>query len=332
MQVGKNKSATFDLADNDKFTVAKNVEEAAARCLGQAADQVSAEYATRASYNNYPYGYGVSDLNYYGSYSNIPGYGTMWQPYFAGAGGARSRMARGCSIPGIGYTWVSAYPWGWMPYRYGSWAFVPGYGWMWAPGGVRRMVYDAGVDKSSKPVQPTPARRCGARHGSRWAIRVLTAGGPPRVCWCRTGPPGIGIPRGTVSNLGKVSHQVQQNGFATVRTAPPARSAGCVVGGGSSGARHDTQRRAHEQRRAYEHTRRIVRIGHSSRARELAIRQPASMKWNTGDLRVALLSSASDDGLQAPSLPGVRASSGYIHLTTTPAYPTTMLPIARDIP
>src|SRR5215469_4645070 len=36
--------------------------------------------------------------------------------------------------PGYGYTFVSAYPWGWMPYRYGNWMFVPGFGWMWQPG------------------------------------------------------------------------------------------------------------------------------------------------------------------------------------------------------
>jgi len=29
--------------------------------------------------------------------------------------------------------WVSPYPWGWMPYRYGAWNFVPGYGWCWMP-------------------------------------------------------------------------------------------------------------------------------------------------------------------------------------------------------
>ncbi len=36
--------------------------------------------------------------------------------------------------PGYGYMFASAYPWGWMPYRYGNWMFVPSYGWMWQPG------------------------------------------------------------------------------------------------------------------------------------------------------------------------------------------------------
>src|SRR5262249_33513197 len=36
--------------------------------------------------------------------------------------------------PGFGYAWVSAYPWGWLPFRYGHWVFVNGRGWCWAPG------------------------------------------------------------------------------------------------------------------------------------------------------------------------------------------------------
>jgi hypothetical protein len=40
--------------------------------------------------------------------------------------------------PGFGYTWVSSYPWGWMPYRYGRWVFINNRGWCWAPGGWNR--------------------------------------------------------------------------------------------------------------------------------------------------------------------------------------------------
>ncbi|MEO0230804.1 MAG: DUF6600 domain-containing protein, partial [candidate division WOR-3 bacterium] len=37
---------------------------------------------------------------------------------------------------GIGWVWVSYEPWGWIPYRYGSWMYVSGYGWVWIPGGT----------------------------------------------------------------------------------------------------------------------------------------------------------------------------------------------------
>jgi hypothetical protein len=36
--------------------------------------------------------------------------------------------------PGSGYVWASAYPWGWLPYHYGSWAYQGGIGWFWYPG------------------------------------------------------------------------------------------------------------------------------------------------------------------------------------------------------
>ena len=36
--------------------------------------------------------------------------------------------------PGMGYSFASAYPWGWLPYHYGSWAFINGTGWAWLPG------------------------------------------------------------------------------------------------------------------------------------------------------------------------------------------------------
>ncbi|MEA2690836.1 MAG: hypothetical protein QOJ16_223 [Acidobacteriota bacterium] len=35
-----------------------------------------------------------------------------------------------------GLTWVATEPWGWVPYHYGSWDYLDGYGWVWAPGYV----------------------------------------------------------------------------------------------------------------------------------------------------------------------------------------------------
>ena len=43
-------------------------------------------------------------------------------------------------LSGLGYMFASAYPWGWMPYRYGNWMMVPGMGWMWQPGGWNNWV------------------------------------------------------------------------------------------------------------------------------------------------------------------------------------------------
>jgi len=235
VQVGKNKTAVFNLTDNDKFTVAKNIEEAPLDAWDKQQNKYQQEYAVRASNSNYPYGYGVSDLNYYGNYSNIPGYGMMWQPYFAGAGWSPFADGAWMFYPGFGYTWVSAYPWGWMPYRYGSWAMVPGYGWMWAPGGFGGW--------STMPVLTNPPNRfptpAPPARGTATVVvghPVLTAGGLPSRVLVQNGTAGLGIPRGTVSHLGKVSHQVQQNGFATVRTAPASRMGGGNMRSGSMGS------------------------------------------------------------------------------------------------
>ncbi len=75
-----------------------------------------------------------NDLDYYGSWYNVPGAGMAWapdgvdasfDPYGQGAWGYYS---------GIGYTWVSSYPWGWLPYHCGGWSYFNGFGWGWQPG------------------------------------------------------------------------------------------------------------------------------------------------------------------------------------------------------
>ena len=239
VDISKNNSATFDLLAGDKYTVAKNIDEDRFDDWDKQQTKYQQEYASKGSSNNYPYSYGVSDLNYYGSYTTIPGYGMMWQPYFAGVGWSPFADGAWMFYPGFGYTWVSAYPWGWMPYRYGSWAMVPGYGWMWAPGGFGGGWYT--VPQLTNPPNRFPAPRPPLQGSATVVVGhpVVAAGGPPRRVLVQNGSAGLGIPRGTVSNLGKVSHEVQRSGFATVRTAPPSRSMSSPnYGATSSGGSH----------------------------------------------------------------------------------------------
>ncbi|MEO7795465.1 MAG: DUF6600 domain-containing protein [Thermoanaerobaculia bacterium] len=49
-----------------------------------------------------------------------------WRPYWQG---------RWDWTPS-GYTWISYEPWGAVPYHYGRWCSLPGYGWAWRPGAV----------------------------------------------------------------------------------------------------------------------------------------------------------------------------------------------------
>ena len=81
--VAKNKTASFDAADDDKSTLANNITEAPLDSWDKESIAYHDQYAKN---NSSPYGYGAADLGYYGSYTNVPGYGTMWQPYFTGVG------------------------------------------------------------------------------------------------------------------------------------------------------------------------------------------------------------------------------------------------------
>lgn len=136
MNVGKSETVTFDLAHPDRETLAREVEPAPYDSWDKQQEQYQDRYATSSSLSSYsPYAYGVSDLNYYGSFFNLAGYGTLWQPYFIGGGWDPFLNGAWAFYPGSGYGWVSGYPWGWTPYHYGSWVFLPGRGWAWQPGG-----------------------------------------------------------------------------------------------------------------------------------------------------------------------------------------------------
>lgn len=222
--VGKNHTATFDLTDDDHSTLAKDLEPDPFDAWDKQQEQYHELYASN-SYSSYsPYAYGTSDLNYYGSFFNVPGYGMMWQPYFAGAGWDPFMNGAWAFSPGFGYGWVSGYPWGWTPYHYGSWAYLPTYGWAWQPGGTWAG-YSAPriIRPPANFVSPQPPSNPG--HGM-----IAVNRGPMPMQFGRSfsrmeigkNSAGLGIPRGGIKNLNQLSSTAQQQGFATARvhTAP----------------------------------------------------------------------------------------------------------------
>jgi hypothetical protein len=86
-----------------------------------------------------PYYTGTQDLDSYGTWTNAPGYGYVWQPTVA-AGWSPYYAGRWAWEPYYGWTWVSSEPWGWAPYHYGRW-FLNGSYWAWWPGPVYRGYY-----------------------------------------------------------------------------------------------------------------------------------------------------------------------------------------------
>jgi hypothetical protein len=237
VMVEKKKTASFDAADNDKYTLAKNVEEAPLDSWDKEASSYHDQYAKN---NSSPYGYGVSDLNYYGAYSSVPGYGMMWQPYFTGVGWDPFMNGAWAFYPGSGFMFASAYPWGWMPYHYGNWMFIQGMGWMWQPGGWNSFTtvprYAGTVPTNFHPLVPPTGTvktvlvgRAGMTSGSQSSRMVVNAGSA-----------GMGIQRGSLDNLHQLNHQVVKTGFAQVRPAPQfstTSARGFGMNSGSSGSR-----------------------------------------------------------------------------------------------
>jgi hypothetical protein len=136
VEVKKNHTATLDLQDTEHNEIASAYSDETYDEWDQQQDSYHSLNMRNAQYEvTTPYGYGFSDLNYYGNYISCPGFGMLWQPYGIGPGWDPFMDGSWVWYPSFGYTWVSAYPWGWMPYRYGSWAYSPGCGgWGWQPG------------------------------------------------------------------------------------------------------------------------------------------------------------------------------------------------------
>ncbi|HEU4710130.1 MAG TPA: DUF6600 domain-containing protein [Pyrinomonadaceae bacterium] len=74
---------------------------------------------------------GVDDLDYYGDWRNIDGYGYAWAPR-VDSGWMPYQTGYWMNDYPYGPTWVSSEPWGYAPYHYGRWAFV-GDRWYWVP-------------------------------------------------------------------------------------------------------------------------------------------------------------------------------------------------------
>ena len=82
-----------------------------------------------------PYYTGTQDLDSYGRWTNVPGYGDAWSPYEQPGDWAPYQAGRWVWEPYYGWTWVSYEPWGWAPYHYGRW-FYYDTAWYWWPGPI----------------------------------------------------------------------------------------------------------------------------------------------------------------------------------------------------
>jgi len=231
--VEKKKTATFNAEDDDKYTMANKILESPFDSWDKDAIGYHDQYA-KNNQSQSPYGYGLSDLNYYGSFSNIPGYGMMWQPFFTGVGWDPFMDGAWSFYPGYGYMFASAYPWGWMPYRYGNWMFLQGNGWMWQPGGWNSWATIPRYTATNLThVTPLVAPASGAGRTILFG-RAGSSAAPlaESRMTLNASSAGLGIPRGSIDNLKNLNHEVAKHGSAELRPAPqfsatsPNRGAG----------------------------------------------------------------------------------------------------------
>lgn len=74
---------------------------------------------------------GFYDLDNYGDWQNVDGYGYAWRPR-VDSGWVPYQQGSWVNDYPYGMTWVSSEPWGYAPYHYGRWANV-GNQWYWIP-------------------------------------------------------------------------------------------------------------------------------------------------------------------------------------------------------
>jgi hypothetical protein len=77
--------------------------------------------------------YGADALDQYGTWREVPTYGSVWIPQSVEPDWAPYTDGIWLSDPYYGWTWVDRAPWGWAPFHYGRWVFINGY-WAWCPG------------------------------------------------------------------------------------------------------------------------------------------------------------------------------------------------------
>jgi uncharacterized protein DUF6600 len=79
------------------------------------------------------FGFVYSNLSPHGSWMVSAQYGRVWQPSVY-APGWNPYYDGHWVYSDVGWTWVSDYDWGAVPYHYGTWYEDPSLGWIWVPG------------------------------------------------------------------------------------------------------------------------------------------------------------------------------------------------------
>ena len=223
--VGKKHSLFLDPASTAPPASIAKMEKTPYDDWDKTATDYHKQYAKASAYGASSAFYGVSDMNYYGSFVNLDGCGSVWRPYFASAGWDPFANGVMAYYSGAGYSFVSPYPWGWTPYHSGNWQMCGASGWGWRPDGS--FVGLANAAKAHHPIhepgQPLPVTSLRA---SIVAVNTkpLTASqaSPSQAFAFRQDSAGLGVPRQVFGDLKEISTNVQHQGSFVVPVAAPA--------------------------------------------------------------------------------------------------------------
>lgn len=251
--VGRKKALIFDPTDANAPTLeSKNEKGPYDAWDKQEADYHSRFAPTGSNYAGTPYSYGLSDMNYYGSFVPMAGCGTMWQPYLVGAGWSPFDNGIWTWYPGAGYSWVSPYPWGWTAFHSGAWNYCPGAGWGWQPNSSWNGLQNAAAVSGKQPGRLTGIKPPLSKPRPVGPTMVLVNQKPLVMSKLnedsftfRKDSAGLGVPRTTFGKLNHISADVAQHGTAERAVYyTSAESGRPVVSGGNSGT-HTMQATGH---------------------------------------------------------------------------------------
>ncbi len=140
-EVRQGQTINFQPSGNAQYTIAEGVRPNGFDEWNDQRDQEAAQEAQNQTPARVQQGggsimdsgIGWSDLDNAGGWYPLPGYGMVWQPWGAGPGFDPYGFGEWADFGG-GYSWISGYSWGWLPFNCGAWSYIGSFGWGWMPG------------------------------------------------------------------------------------------------------------------------------------------------------------------------------------------------------
>ncbi|HEX6466014.1 MAG TPA: FecR family protein [Terriglobales bacterium] len=255
-RIKKGETLTLNNNDPSHFELVKKIEAEPFDKWDANRRAYRSYYASANSYGNrHTPHYGMADLNFYGGFLDVPGYGSCWRPSYVPMGWDPFSDGAWVFYPGLGWTFASAYPWGWMPYHYGSWTWASGAGYCWLPSNrltnwaaIPAVGYGAygSTRHPFPPIRPPVAGRTGTTTVMVGAGPTTGTGGPGHrpllsldQALVHHSPRDLGVEAGVMTNGGHALVPLRQqcmngNSSAAVSRASAPMSAPRMQPGGMS--------------------------------------------------------------------------------------------------